>query len=120
MQKLTIPLCSGDDRANEWTGLTSLHTIWVRQHNHIEQKLHELNPHWDGERLFQETRRIIIAQWQLITYDEYLPVILGPHTMQAYRLHPADEGYWNGQKISYYTTTTTTTIGPHRQHCKQR
>ena len=99
MQKLTIPLCSGDDRANEWIGLTSLHTIWVRQHNRIEQKLHELNLHWNGERLFQETRRIIIALWQFIIYNEYLPVILGPHTMQAYGLELVHGGYWNGQKI---------------------
>ena len=95
-------MCLGDGRANEWAGLTTQHTIWVREHNRIEQKLHELNPHWNGERLYQETRRIIIAIWQFTVYNEYLPIIVGDHAMQAYRIQLADIGYWNGQKTGYY------------------
>ena len=81
---------------NEWSGLTTQHTIWVRQHNRIEEKLHELNPHWNGERLFQETRRIIVGMWQYIVYTEYLPIIVGPRAMKAYGLNLVDTGYWNG------------------------
>ena len=101
VDKIMPPLWySGDDRVNEWTGLTTQHTIWLRQHNRIEQKLHELNPHWDGERLYQETRRIVIALWQFAVYNEYLPVILGPHAMQAHGLQLVHTGYWNGQNRS--------------------
>ena len=94
--------CLGDGRSNEWTGLTTQHTIWVREHNRIEQKLHELNFHWNGERLYQETRRIIIAIWQFTVYNEYLPIIIGNNAMQPYRLQLADIGYWNGQKTGHY------------------
>jgi len=87
---------SGDGRVNEWSGLAAIHTIFVREHNRIEQALHYLNPHWSGERLYQEVRRIINAIWQIIVYKEYLPSILGNYAVRRYGLQLADSGYWNG------------------------
>ena len=44
---------SGDIRVNEQMALSSMHTVWLRQHNRLTSQLSELNPHWDDERLFQ-------------------------------------------------------------------
>jgi len=82
---------------NDWSGLATQHTIWVRQHNRIEQKLYELNRHWNGERLYQETRRIIIALWQFVAFNEYLPIIVGHDAMHAQGLQLVHTGYWNGK-----------------------
>jgi len=90
-------LFQGDGRVNEFMGITTQHIVWVRQHNHIESTLYKLNPHWDGERLYQETRRLVIALWQYGIYNEYLPVILGPNAMRAHGLQLVSKGYWNGQ-----------------------
>ncbi|KAI3413184.1 hypothetical protein GPALN_010685 [Globodera pallida] len=68
---------SGDFRANEQVGLTSMHTIWLREHNRIATKLLELNPDWDGERIYHEARKIVGAMLQHITYKEWLPLVLG-------------------------------------------
>lgn len=68
---------SGDTRANENLHLTSMHLIWARHHNYIANSLKEINPHWDDERLFQESRKILSAQLQHITYNELIPVVLG-------------------------------------------
>lgn len=60
-----------------------MHTIWHREHNRIANKLAELNPNWSDETLYQEARRIVIAEIQHITYKEWLPILLGKKYAQA-------------------------------------
>ena len=68
---------AGDLRVNEQSALTVMHTIWVREHNRIAMALKTINPNWGEERLFQETRQIVGAQIQKITYKDYLPLLIG-------------------------------------------
>ena len=56
--------------------LNVLHTIWVREHNRIARKLKQIKTGWNGEKVYQETRKIIGAMMQHITYNEYLPALL--------------------------------------------
>lgn len=56
--------------------------LFFRQHNRIADNLKKLNPHWMAEQIYQETRKIIGAQMQVITYDSWLPYILGPVGMK--------------------------------------
>ena len=81
---------SGDERANENLHLTSMHLIWARHHNSIVDALTKINIHWDDERLFQEARRILGAQLQHITYNEFLSVVLGKDSSENFGLlsHP--------------------------------
>ncbi|MCP9265997.1 hypothetical protein DINM_021442 [Dirofilaria immitis] len=69
---------AGDYRANEQLALLSMHTLWLREHNRIATKFLEINPHWDGEIIYQETRKLIGAMLQVITYEHWLPKVLGP------------------------------------------
>ncbi|KAL1122797.1 hypothetical protein AAG570_003123 [Ranatra chinensis] len=91
---------SGDSRVNEHTGLAALHTVWAREHNRLARQLARLNPHWLDEILFQEARRIVIAQLQYITYSEFLPLILGQDTMAAHELMLLRDGYFDDYSIS--------------------
>lgn len=93
---------SGDPRAEDNNFLTSMHTIWVREHNRVARELAYLNPRWDDETLFQEARRITIAEYQHITYAEYLPVILGERIARTYGLLPLADGYFYGYESSLY------------------
>uniref|UniRef100_A0A3P9HS03 Peroxidasin n=1 Tax=Oryzias latipes TaxID=8090 RepID=A0A3P9HS03_ORYLA len=68
---------AGDHRANEQLALTAMHTVWFREHNRIATELLRLNPHWDGDTIYYEARKIVGAQMQHITYSHWLPKILG-------------------------------------------
>ncbi|XP_034949821.1 peroxidase-like isoform X2 [Chelonus insularis] len=67
---------SGDDRVNIDPILAVLHTIWHREHNRIAEELSKINPLWTDDIIFEETRRIVIAEIQHITYNEWLPIIV--------------------------------------------
>ncbi|CAG7818255.1 unnamed protein product [Allacma fusca] len=87
---------AGDNRVNEQLILTVLHTIFLREHNRIAEILLGINPHWDDELIFQEARRVVIATTQHITFNEFLPMVLGKHVMAKYGLDLQETGYWNG------------------------
>ena len=72
---------AGDARANEQIGLTAMHTIFLRAHNRLGEELHELNPHWSGDRVYLEARKIVGAIIQRVTYNEWLPAVLGKEGM---------------------------------------
>ncbi|XP_042222226.1 peroxidase-like [Homarus americanus] len=87
---------AGDDRNNEHLALMVIHTLFFREHNRLATHLSALNPHWGDETIFQEARRINIAQYQHIVYSEFLPVLLGQQKMADYRLTPEKSGYYQG------------------------
>ncbi|NWT56972.1 PERE peroxidase, partial [Erythrocercus mccallii] len=68
---------AGDTRASEMLELACMHTLFLREHSRLAGKLRGLNPHWNDERLYQEARKILGAMIQIITYRDYLPLLLG-------------------------------------------
>ncbi|KYB29080.1 chorion peroxidase [Tribolium castaneum] len=77
---------SGDSRTNQMISLVALHTVFLREHNRLADELSKLNPHWDDERIFLEARRIVIAEVQVITYKEFLPIVIGPAAVEEFHL----------------------------------
>lgn len=75
---------AGDARVNEQTLLAAMHTLWVREHNRIAKLLKRYNPQWGGEEIYQEARKIVIAEIQHITYTEYLPKVIGSDALPKY------------------------------------
>ncbi|XP_066507078.1 myeloperoxidase-like [Hoplias malabaricus] len=69
---------AGDVRVNENVALTSIHTLFMREHNRLARALRKLNPQWTGETIYQETRKIVGAFLQVIDFRDYLPYIVGP------------------------------------------
>lgn len=84
---------AGDHRANSHPQLTTMYTLWLREHNRIAGELAKMNPKWNDEKTFQETRKIIIALIQHITYNEWLPLLIGPDNLKKYNLKSLHNGY---------------------------
>ncbi|HIK31390.1 MAG TPA: peroxiredoxin [Oscillatoriales cyanobacterium M59_W2019_021] len=84
---------AGDVRANEQIGLTATHTLFVREHNrladeiaadpHVAQKAADAGMNVD-EYIYQKARSIVGAQIQVITYNEFLPMLLGDGALGTY------------------------------------
>jgi hypothetical protein len=68
---------AGDVRANEQVGLTVVHTLFVREHNRLSSRIQSQFPGLSDEQIYQIARRIVGAEMQIITYEEYLPAMLG-------------------------------------------
>ena len=99
---------SGDVRINEQVGLISVHTLFIREHNAIAEKVAfhldagddpalnqayqeyrdiyvpSLNLGFEpteeqirGEFIYEAARAVVAAKSQVITYEEFLPLLIG-------------------------------------------
>ena len=75
---------SGDIRVNEQAGLIAMHTLFAREHNRIAGLLATQTPGASDEHLYQTARRIVGAEIQAITYNQFLPALLGSSDLPAY------------------------------------
>ena len=75
---------SGDERANEHIGLTAMHTLFAREHNRLAEIIAaESDTPISGDEIYQMAKRIVGAQMQIITYNEFLPVLLGRDAVES-------------------------------------
>ncbi len=75
---------AGDVRVNEQVGLTAMHTLFVREHNRLARLLADADPNASAENIFQAARRLVVAEIQIITYEEHLPALIGRNAIPPY------------------------------------
>lgn len=78
---------AGDIRVNENPDLLAMQTLFMREHNRLATEFAAAHPQWSDEELYQQARRIVAAEVQAITFNEFLPALLGKHAIRRY------EGY---------------------------
>jgi hypothetical protein len=74
----------GDVRSNEHIGLASIHILFVREHNYWANKLCEKHPERSDEDIYQRARVMVEAEIEAITFNEFLPHLLGCDEISEY------------------------------------
>lgn len=92
---------AGDVRANENVALTSMHTLFVREHNYIVDQLKLSHPELSDEELYQKSKLIVEAEIQAITYNDFLPLLLGEDALSQYTGYDASV---NPQIANFFAT----------------
>ncbi|MYD72966.1 MAG: hypothetical protein F4Y11_01465, partial [Chloroflexi bacterium] len=75
---------AGDIRVNEQVVLTAMHTLFVREHNRLAAEIAADHLDLNGHEIYELARKIVGAQMQVITYQEFLPLLLGPDAIAPY------------------------------------
>src|SRR5215510_2344927 len=68
---------AGDIRINEQPTLACIHILFIREHNWQADRIAKEHRNWTDEQLFQAARRMVIAELQHITIDEFVPALFG-------------------------------------------
>lgn len=76
---------AGDIRVNEQVALIAMHTLFVREHNRLAAEIASDYPELTGQEIFELARKIVGAQMQVITYQEFLPLLLGAGAISPYQ-----------------------------------
>lgn len=91
LTKKGIVFVSGDKRVNENIVLTAINTLFVREHNRICETMSRIFGHLSDEQLYIYGKNYVAALVAKITYDDYLPLLLGPsHNLKPYAGYEKD------------------------------
>ncbi|VEN54788.1 unnamed protein product, partial [Callosobruchus maculatus] len=92
----------------------ALYSAILKEHNRIAVNLGQLNRHWSDERLFLESKRIVTAEIQHITFNEYLPIVLGEeaivHTELELKAHGRFSKYSSAKRGGVYNEVAITAL----------
>jgi hypothetical protein len=104
---------AGDIRANENVLLTTMHTIWVREHNYQCDQIRAAHPDWSDEQIYQKARKIVGAEIQSIVYNEWLPAMgvqLESYSGYNKEVNPQIMNIFSAAAYRYGHTTINSTI----------
>ncbi len=84
-----------------------MQTLFNREHNRIANQLSILNPKWTDETIYQETRRIIIALLQHITFNEFIPLTSNDTSLKPLTNNSYYSGYNSSINPALYSEFNT-------------
>ena len=67
----------GDGRGNENAVLSTVHILFLREHNRVAAEIKQKRPTLNDEDLYQLARKQVVALVNSIVYNEWLPALLG-------------------------------------------
>lgn len=104
---------AGDIRANENPLLTSMHTLFMREHNRMCNLYLDKNPTWTDEEIYQKARKYIGGLMQAIIYEEWLPTLgvkIDPYTQYNAKLEVGIMNIFSAAAYRYGHTVINSTL----------
>lgn len=92
---------AGDERSAETVPLSVMHTLFHRNHNYWAREVRKRNPYWSGDQVFYKARQLSVVELQRVTWEEWLPAILG----HAVELPAADSQPTEGGPVLFQEFT---------------
>ena len=71
----SVAYVAGDVRANEHSGLLTMHTLFLREHNRVADAMMIAHPTLSDDEAFEAARKVVGASIQAVTYNEFLPAM---------------------------------------------
>ena len=82
---------SGDVRVNENSALTTLHTLFLREHNyqvdHLTQLYNAAGMHLTSDQIFNAAKMVVEGEYQHIINKEFVPAMIG-HEIKDSKFDP--------------------------------
>ena len=72
-------------------------------YSRVATEIKSIQPSWNDEKIYQETRRIVVAELQNIVYKEFLPIVLGSDTVP----HALNSVYDDNEDASVHNVFAT-------------
>ncbi|KAJ3113619.1 hypothetical protein HDU96_003150 [Phlyctochytrium bullatum] len=95
----------GKDNANITPQIITIQILMMREHNRKAREIKAATPNLTDEEIFQKARRWVISAIQKITFDQYLPTILGsplpPYAGYNASLPPLVETFFPAVALRY-------------------
>ena len=75
---------AGESRAIENPGLTTVHTVFMREHNRIASLIAQRNSSLTDTEIYNHARRIVTAEYQNIVAGEFVSVLIGTKLLPSF------------------------------------
>ena len=112
---------AGDRRANENPLLTSIHTLFVREHNRLCDEILEAHPNWFDDQIYHQARRIVIGAIESIVFYEWLPAMgveMDPYTGYKPNVNPQIMNVFAAAAYRYGHTTINSKLFRIDENCQ--
>ena len=75
----------------------------MNKFSRIATEIKSIASSWNDEKIYQEARRIVVAELQNIVYKEFLPIVLGTNTVP----HGVNSAYDDNEDASVHNVFAT-------------
>jgi Animal haem peroxidase len=91
---------------NFWVGLALLHSLFMREHNAVCDRLHATHPELSDDELYDKARLVVAALMAKIHTTDWTPAIIAhPTTVKALRTNWWGlEGEWLDKRLGRFTS----------------